>query len=45
VIGQAFHLRAEHYMTITTSRAFYTFDAPTAANPVQIDEIAAKFTF
>jgi hypothetical protein len=46
IIGQAFNLfGTENYTTITNSPISPTFGAPTAANTVQIGELAAKFTF
>lgn len=46
IIGQAFNLfGTENYTTITNSPISATFGAPTAANTVQIGELAAKFTF
>jgi hypothetical protein len=46
IIGQAFNLfGTENYTTITSSPITATFGAPTAANTVQIGELAAKFTF
>jgi hypothetical protein len=46
IIGQAFNLfGTTNYTTITTSPISPTFGAPTAANTVQIGELAAKFTF
>jgi Carboxypeptidase regulatory-like domain len=46
IIGQAFNLfGTENYTVITTSPISPTFGAPTAANTVQIGELAAKFTF
>jgi Carboxypeptidase regulatory-like domain len=46
IIGQAFNLfGTENYTTITNSPVSATFGAPTAANTVQIGELAAKFTF
>jgi carboxypeptidase family protein len=46
IIGQAFNLfGTENYTTITTSPTLNTFGVPTAANTVQIGELAAKFTF
>ncbi len=46
IIGQAFNLfGTENYTTITSSPITNTFGLPTAANTVQIGELAAKFTF
>jgi hypothetical protein len=46
IIGQAFDLfGTENYTAITTSPTLNTFGVPTAANTVQIGELAAKFTF
>jgi hypothetical protein len=46
IIGQAFNLfGTENYTVITNSPISPTFGAPTAANTVQIGELAAKFTF
>jgi hypothetical protein len=48
IIGQAFNLfGTENYTStgVATSPVSYTFGAPTAANNVQIGELAAKFTF
>jgi len=46
IIGQAFNLfGTENYTTITNSPISATFGAPTAANTLQIGELAAKFTF
>jgi hypothetical protein len=46
IIGQAFNLfGTENYTTIGYSAISNTFGVPTAANTVQIGELAAKFTF
>jgi hypothetical protein len=46
IIGQAFDLfGTENYTSITTSPTLNTYGVPTAANTVQIGELAAKFTF
>ena len=46
IIGQAFNLfGTENYTSITYTPTLNTFGVPTAANTVQIGELAAKFTF
>jgi TonB dependent receptor len=46
IIGQAFNLFGrQNYTTIQTAPTSPTFGAPTAANTVQIGELAARFSF